>query len=121
MDKWTHSQKLDYDQLPFKWKTYHDYGHFARYCPKKKESEEEKEQGQDLHQVAKKGKATFHTSNPTQANNLSSSNQLQISDEEARKEQNKEQYDLEKDHEALIPSPKQFQDLVEMEGIEDDK
>ena len=35
MDKWTHSQKVDYDQLPFKCKIFHDYGHFARYCPKR--------------------------------------------------------------------------------------
>lgn len=33
---WTHIQELDYDQLPFKCRHCHEYGHFARYCKKKK-------------------------------------------------------------------------------------
>jgi hypothetical protein len=30
---WTHLQKLDYEQLPFKCRKCHVYGHFARGCP----------------------------------------------------------------------------------------
>lgn len=32
---WTHIQELDYEQLPFKCRHFHDYGHFARHCKKK--------------------------------------------------------------------------------------
>ena len=30
-----HLQAVDYGHIPFKCKTYHEYGHFARFCPKK--------------------------------------------------------------------------------------
>jgi hypothetical protein len=32
--EWQHLQKLDYEQLPFKCRGCHDYGHFQRNCPK---------------------------------------------------------------------------------------
>ena len=31
---WHHYQKLDYEQLPFKCRHYHEHGHFHRNCPK---------------------------------------------------------------------------------------
>ena len=31
---WHHYQKLDYEQLPFKFHHYHEHGHFQRNCPK---------------------------------------------------------------------------------------
>jgi hypothetical protein len=31
---WCHIQELDYEQIPFKCLRCHDYGHFARSCPK---------------------------------------------------------------------------------------
>jgi hypothetical protein len=34
LDNWQHVQQLDYKQLPFKCKIYHEYGHFARNCKK---------------------------------------------------------------------------------------
>ena len=32
---WSHFQKLDYEQIPFKCRGCHEYGHFIRNCPKK--------------------------------------------------------------------------------------
>ena len=34
---WTHVQELDYEQLPFKCRHCHGYGHFAKHCKKKAE------------------------------------------------------------------------------------
>jgi hypothetical protein len=42
--EWQHLQKLDYEQLPFKCRGCHDYGHFQRNCPKALQ-EKEKEEG----------------------------------------------------------------------------
>ena len=43
---WSHVQELDYEQLPFKCRYFHDHGHFARYCKKKAEEEVEKNKDQ---------------------------------------------------------------------------
>lgn len=42
---WSHIQKLDYEQLPFKCRECHEYGHFARNCPKKSLENKEREEG----------------------------------------------------------------------------
>jgi hypothetical protein len=42
---WTHLQKLDYEQLPFKCRKCHVYGHFARGCPTNKEAMQGQEDG----------------------------------------------------------------------------
>jgi len=42
---WTHLQKLDYEQLPFKCRKCHVYGHFSRGYPKNSEGEKGKEEG----------------------------------------------------------------------------
>lgn len=34
VDDWTHIQQLDYEQIPFKRKECHEYGHFANRCSK---------------------------------------------------------------------------------------
>ena len=36
---WSHTQELDYEQIPFKCRFCHGYGHFARNCKKKAENE----------------------------------------------------------------------------------
>jgi hypothetical protein len=61
---WQHLQKLDYEQLPFKCRKCHDYGHFQRNCPKAAQ-EKEKEEGW---QQPRKGRAKSRgprTNNPT--------------------------------------------------------
>ena len=40
---WYHYQKIDYEQLPFKCKKCHEYGHFARICSQMEVQEPEKE------------------------------------------------------------------------------
>ena len=37
IDGWNHLQTVDYEQIPFKCKYCHEYGHFAKSCPKKPE------------------------------------------------------------------------------------
>lgn len=39
---WMHIEELDYEQLPFKCRQCHGYGHFARHCKKKEAEESEK-------------------------------------------------------------------------------
>ena len=51
---WHHFQKLDYEQLPFKCRNFHEHGHFQRNCPKAQP--EDKEEGEGWKKV-KKGKA----------------------------------------------------------------
>eukprot|EP00253_Pinus_taeda_P013884 PITA_13884 len=50
---WTHIQELDYEQLHFKCRYCHEYGHFARYCKKKNEETIEREKGEQWKQVKK--------------------------------------------------------------------
>lgn len=40
---WTHIQELDYEQLPFKCRHCHGYGHFAKNCKKKAEEQAAKQ------------------------------------------------------------------------------
>jgi hypothetical protein len=34
LDRWKHNQKLDYEQLPFRWKNSQEDGHFSKDCKK---------------------------------------------------------------------------------------
>ena len=43
---WSHIQELDYQQIPFKCRYFHEHGHFARYCKKKAEEETKKNKDQ---------------------------------------------------------------------------
>ena len=42
---WYHYKKMDYEQLPFKCRGCHEYRHFYRNFPQKKEDQQEKEEG----------------------------------------------------------------------------
>jgi hypothetical protein len=52
---WQHFQKLDYEQLPFKCRGCHEYGHFQRNCPKIPPSTEK--EGDEGWQQARKGRS----------------------------------------------------------------
>eukprot|EP00253_Pinus_taeda_P012689 PITA_12689 len=45
VDSWSHVQILEYEQLPFKCRKCHVYGHFTRNCPTNLESEKGNEEG----------------------------------------------------------------------------
>ena len=51
--KWSHIQEIDYEQIPFKCRHCHGYGHFARNCKKKLDEELEKENTNKWTQVHK--------------------------------------------------------------------
>ena len=34
IDNWTHIQEVDYDEIPFKFKSCHEYRHFSHECSK---------------------------------------------------------------------------------------
>ena len=50
---WSHVQKLDYEQLPFKYLGCHEYGHFARNFPTKVSPPVDKEKAERWQQVKK--------------------------------------------------------------------
>lgn len=50
---WSHFQKLNCEQLPFKCRVCHEYGHFHRNRPKNQEAQLEKEKDEGW-QAAKK-------------------------------------------------------------------
>jgi hypothetical protein len=52
---WQHIQKLDYEQLPFKCRGCHEYGHFQRNCPKALTTTEK--EGDEGWQQARKGRS----------------------------------------------------------------
>jgi hypothetical protein len=68
LDNWSYIQQVDYEQLPFKCKTCHEYGNFAKNYPQNKSDPlEERAQEQWKQPKRKKtsGKAV-HQSDPAQ-------------------------------------------------------
>ena len=53
MDGWKHAQKVDYEQLPFKCKKFHEYGHFVKKFPEAVHENLESTQEEGLKQVKK--------------------------------------------------------------------
>jgi hypothetical protein len=62
LDNWNYLQQVDYEQLPFKCKICHEYGHFVKHCPKSPPESpiEESEQWQQ----PKRRKQQKHGPNP---------------------------------------------------------
>jgi len=56
LDGWTHVQWRDYEQLPFKWKYFYEYGHFSWNYPKRSQgnSVANEEQEEEWKQVREK-------------------------------------------------------------------
>ena len=52
---WSHIQELDYEQIPFKCRFCHEYGHFARNCKKKTEVDLVSDKPNQWKQVQKSG------------------------------------------------------------------
>ena len=52
---WSYIQELDYEQVPFKCRFCHGYGHFARNYKKKSEKELQKEKDDQWTQDKKEG------------------------------------------------------------------
>lgn len=69
MDSWSHVQEVDYDQLPFKCKLYHEYEHFSKGFPKGGDSMEKPSGGsiEQWNQVkhCKSSKCPPHDSSPS--------------------------------------------------------
>jgi hypothetical protein len=66
---WTHIQELDYEQLPFKCRHCHGYGHFARHCKKKNAEESENEKANQWTTVQKTGTAKSRSKGATKNGN----------------------------------------------------
>jgi hypothetical protein len=58
---WQHYQKLDYEQLTFKCRGCHKYGHFHRNCPK--DPNKEKDNGEEWQQP-RRGRASSKAKGP---------------------------------------------------------
>jgi hypothetical protein len=41
LDSWSYIQQVDYEQIPFKCKICHEYGHFAKSCPQAKDTQDQ--------------------------------------------------------------------------------
>jgi hypothetical protein len=66
---WSHIQELDYEQLPFKCRYFHGYGHFARHCKKKVEEEGEISKGEQwTHRSRKKPRQRITTDSKGKGN-----------------------------------------------------
>ena len=66
MDGWEHAQKVDYEQLSFKCKKCHEYGHFVKNCPKAIQENPKRTQEEGWQQSKKGRKMT--SSNPESRN-----------------------------------------------------
>jgi hypothetical protein len=57
LDSWSYIQQVDYEQLPFKCKSFHEYGHFVKSCLQVK-SAQPKKQNYEQWQQPKRNKTT---------------------------------------------------------------
>jgi hypothetical protein len=60
LDSWSYIQQVDYEQIPFKCKICHEYGHFAKSCPQAKDMQDQ-DPKQDQWQQPKRKKTNGKT------------------------------------------------------------
>jgi hypothetical protein len=60
LDSWSYIQQVDYEQIPFKCKICHEYGHFAKSCPQAKDTQDQ-DPKQDQWQQPKRKKPNGKT------------------------------------------------------------
>jgi hypothetical protein len=53
LDNWSYIQQVDYEQIPFKCKACHEYGHFVKSCPQAKESQSQESESGSMATVEK--------------------------------------------------------------------
>ena len=90
IDGWNHLQTVDYEQIPFKCKYCHEYGHFAKSCPKKPEKPILDNPANEGWNIAS-GKKTVKP--PKQQNNAAKStsgNRFEALEEETQEEEKNE-------------------------------
>jgi len=66
---WSHIQELDYEQIPFKCRHCHGYGHFAKYCNKKTKDQSHPHKGDQWTTIQKTGHAKETGKGATKGNN----------------------------------------------------
>jgi len=54
LDGWTYIQIVDYEKIPFKCKYCHEYGHFAKSCPKASQENPENKTSEQWQQAKQK-------------------------------------------------------------------
>jgi hypothetical protein len=91
---WTHIQELDYEQIPFKCLRCHDYGHFAKSCPKAS-GEPGPVKEDDFQPVSNRRRQPRRKDPPTQAPKATHSAEATL--------ENKNSFDALKEDEALDP------------------
>ena len=90
IDGWTHLQTVDYEQIPFKWKYCHEYGHFAKSCPNKPEkptSDNPDNEGWNVASGKKSAKTVKQQSNVAKN---TTGNRFEALEEEVQEEEHQE-------------------------------
>ena len=79
MECWKHLQTVDYEQIPFKCKVCHKYGHFAKSCKKKTHAEEGEITREEWNEASQRkgNKAINIQANSSEKNKKASENSFQ--------------------------------------------